>query len=248
MSDLDFLDELQKTENASVQMQSAGPNTSVTEQAQSVNSTSDTSTPSPSSVDNGSNGDVSGNSDSTDSGDSESKPKYTNIVETREEGNDEGLMTISEFANQLTVKNITEKNLGADGVVDKSAVYAAMRAVRHPLPVVLVGDAALLPSAAFEAWDTRPTRGEGASGTTGGRLSDEDLFKAADVARTKRDALVKRLEGLQARIKQAENLYTKRDRQLSERFGTDGWTKVDEWVSANTAEIADDEKDSDANA
>lgn len=228
MSDLNFLDELQNAQS----VQPTGPDTSVTEASQTV-------TDSPASVDHGSNG--------LDSGE---KPKYTNIVETREEGNDEGLMTISEFANQLTVKNITEKNLGADGVVDKSAVYAAMRAVRHPLPVVLVGSGAeavaLLPQAAFQAWEMRPTRGEGASGAAGGRLSDEDLLKAADVARTKRDALVKRLEGLQARIKQAENLYSKRDRQLSERFGDTGWDKVDEWVSANTPEIADDEKDSDS--
>lgn len=238
MTDLNFLDELTKA---------AGPDTSVTEQAQPVTGTS-----SPVSVDTSSNGDMSGNSDNAQGdGTDTDKPKYTNIVETREEGNDSDLMTISEFANQLTVKNIQEKNLGADGVVDKSAVYAAMRAVRHPLPVVLVGDGAsavaLLPQAAFQAWEERPTRGEGASGGAGGRLSDEDLFKAADVARTKRDALVKRMESLQARMKQAENLYTKRDRQLSERFGTDGWTKVDEWVSVNTPEIADDEKtDSDS--
>lgn len=179
------------------------------------------------------------NTDSTDSG-----SKYSNVVETREADADvSDLHTVADFANQLTVTNITQKNMGADGVVDKSAVYAAMRAVRHPLPVVMVGSQAYLPDSAFKAWDERPARGEGGAGSSGGKLSDEDLLRLSATARDTKDALTKRLESLQGRLNKATGLLAKRDRQLAERFGQGAWDKVDEWVSAHETEIADDTKE-----
>jgi len=235
MTDVDFLNELATAEQSGgTASDSNVPNTQV------ANGTAKTS-------DNEANANDSTDSAADSANGSTAGQKYSNVVETRPEDADvSDLYTVSDFASKLTVRNITEKGMGADGIVKDSNVYAAMRAVRHPLPVVLVGEpanpTAYLPEAAVAAWDSRPARGEGAATGSGGRLSDDELFRLSAQVRDKRDALQKRLASLQNRIAQAENLFNKRDRQLSERFADSGWDKVDEWVSANTEEIPDDEK------
>lgn len=176
----------------------------------------------------------------------ENTSKYPNVsavYATRDEvPEDVNLYTVAEFSARLTVRNVTERNLGIDGIVKDSAVYTAMRALRHPLPVVLVGETALLGDEAFQAWDARPARGEGTT-STGGRLSDEDLLKAADKARNDVDSLNRRLNSLKARLDKADKLQTKRERQLSERFAgldTDAlWAKVDEWAAAQEVEMTE---------
>jgi len=120
---------------------------------------------------------------------SSEKSKYTNVSATFAEGDKgipDGLLTVSDFANKLTVRNIVEKNLGADGVVDKSAVYAAMRAVRNPLPVVLVGDTAWLSPDAVAVWDERPARGEGAERQSRESRDQEHLFRRGPGRQTTR--------------------------------------------------------------
>lgn len=178
---------------------------------------------------------------------STSESKYSNVkagYATLEEAEAaEGkLHTVAEFAGLLTLRNVSERNMGLDGIVKDAAIYTAIRAVRSPLPVVLVADTAMLADTAFEAWDARPTRGEGAT-STGGRLSDDDLLKAAATARDNVDALTRRKASIETRLAKADTLKAKRVRQMQERFtGVDLdalWTKVDEWASANEATLAD---------
>lgn len=172
--------------------------------------------------------------------------KYPNVVATYasldEVPEDLKLHTPAEFAGLLTVRNVTTKNMGLDGIVKDSAVNSALRAVRHPLPVVLVGETAYLSESAFTDWDNRPVRGEGATGG-GGRLSDDDLLKAAASARDSVDSLTRRLDSIKTRLAKAETLRTKRTRQLTERFAgeseTSLWERVDAWASANEATVPD---------
>lgn len=168
----------------------------------------------------------------------EDKPKFTNVTTSFLAGDPvpDGYLSVSEFANELTVRNITVKGMGADGVVDKSVVYNAIKAVRHPLPVIVVGDTAYLGPDAFIAWDERPARGEG-SGTSGGTLSDDDLFRRAADVRDKVDALTRRVASTQERLAKAQTLLAKRENQLSARGRT--WIDVEDWVSANEAVIPD---------
>lgn len=172
-----------------------------------------------------------------------SESKYTNVVATYEPGSEpEGLKTVSDFASELSIRNVlaaqaSGKGATAADLVDKSAIYVAMRAVRNPLPVVLVGKTAMLPPEAVQAWDERPVRGEG-TGPTGGTLSDEDLYKAADRARSSVSALEKRLASVSDRLSKAKKLQEKRSNQLTARNLT--WDQVDEWAAANETEIADE--------
>lgn len=229
-TDLNFLDEV------------AGPNTAVP--------TSDIETVDNASTDN--NAENSENADNTENPTGDSK--YTNVTATygSEAEVPEGtkLYTVTEFTAALTVRNIVERNLGVDGVVKDSAVYTAMRAVRHPLSVVLVDGNAFLTNDAFVEWDSRPERGTGAA-SNGGRLSDDDLLKAANAARDKVDSLNRRMASLTSRLDAAKKLFAKRERQMTDRFNTSAdtaWTRVDEWASANEVEAADDNDETEAAA
>lgn len=224
-TDLNFLDEV------------AGPNTAVQTETVENDNSDNASTENTENVEN-------------TTGDS----KYTNVTATygSEEEVPEGtkLYTVTEFTAALTVRNITERNMGVDGVVKDSAVYTAMRAVRHPLSVVLVDGNAFLTDAAFAEWDSRPERGTGAA-SNGGRLSDDDLLKAANAARDKVDSLTRRMASLTSRLDAARKLHAKRERQMTDRFSTDAdtaWTRVDEWASANEVEAADDNDETEAAA
>lgn len=175
--------------------------------------------------------------------------KYKNVLESREDGaNTDDLLTVTEFANRLTVRNITEKGMGADGVVDKANIYTAMRAARNPLPVVLVGEAAWLPAfeVAAEAWDARPARGEGTGTGTGGKLSDDDLKRLSWKSFDNVAKLAKRKESLDSRIAKAEKLAEKRRRQLAERNISEA--DVEEFAAANEETINDEVKDTDSDS
>lgn len=178
-------------------------------------------------------------------GNSEDGPKYPNVLNTLPEGSEipENYFTIADWSKNLTVRNVLPpeaggKGMGADGVVDKNAVYAATKAVRNPLPVVLVGDTVYLGPEAVEAWDARPVRGEGA-GSTGGQLSDEDLLKAAARARSQVTFLKGRLASISDRLNKATTLQEKRSKQLTAR--NMDWVKVDEWESANEEVLPDED-------
>jgi hypothetical protein len=172
------------------------------------------------------------------------KPRYTTIAGTFATAEDAAsagftdLLTVAEFANELTVRNLTTKGMGADGIVDKSTVYVAMRAVRNPLPVVLVDDTAYLQRSSMTDWDNRPVRGEGtsASGSASTMTNDKLLRVSAD-ARDKRDALQRRLESLQARLAAAEKLVAKRGTQLTARGLS--WDAVDAAASDAETTIPD---------
>lgn len=179
--------------------------------------------------------------------------KYTNIVSEVSEGSDtDGLMTAPEFARYLTLRNIRASianggDGGLDDVVDQQNIYTAMKAKTHPLPVVMVGDSAYLPVESAEAaWDARPERGTGTS--TGSKLGDEDLLKAAASVRQRVTKLAKYMEGAKERLGKLEDLQTKRNRQLVDRFGGTAesvWSKVDEWESANEVSESDESDSTD---
>lgn len=184
----------------------------------------------------------------------EDKPKYPLIVETREEGADTSdLLTPTQFAAKLTVRNVlaeaqkTEnQNLEDPGLtVPVTNIYTAMKATRHPFPVVLVGETAYLQKfdVSAKAWDERPTRGEGSSATSGGKLDDEDLKRLAWKSYEDQETLYKRRNRLNERISKSEKLYAMRKRQLGER--QIAWETVEKWAEENTEEeIPDnDEKD-----
>lgn len=177
------------------------------------------------------------------------KAKYPNIVETREADADTSdLLTVTEFASRLTVRNVQraieqgKPEEATNGIVQPSAVYNAQKAARNPLPVVLVGDTAYVQAfeVSSEAWDARPTRGEGAGTTGGGKLADEDLLRLSWKATNEVDRLEKRLASVQANLEKANKRKAMRGRQLSERSFT--WEQVEEWGAENDngEEIADD--------
>lgn len=169
----------------------------------------------------------------------ETGSKYGLILGTYDDDSaPDGLMTVKEFAAELTYKNFEAGLRGVDAMVDSQAVYTAMKAKRHPLPVVLVDDSAYLPTEAFEAWANRPVRGEGGTSVAGSRRSDDDLLRLAAKARSDAMKLSDRKVRLEERLEKAKNTAVKYGRQLRERFGEVGWAKVDEWVSANEADSA----------
>lgn len=175
--------------------------------------------------------------------------KYTNIIASYGEGDPEipaGLQTVTEFANELTVRNITQLGLGAPGVVDKAGVYASMKATKNPLPVVMVGNTAFLPKEAVAVWDAKPARGEGSGTTSGGKLEDDDLLRLAGDVRDKVSDLEKRLARTAERLENTKKLMSKRTAQLQARFGDEGWAKVEEYQATHEATIPDDNEKTDA--
>jgi hypothetical protein len=161
----------------------------------------------------------------------EGDKKYGNVVRTLPEGADtSGLMTAREFAAYMTVQKVrsaTPQQL-ADAtslVVPESAIYAAMRAQRHPLPVVLAADKAMLPVAQAEAaWNARPVRGEGAPSS---KRTDADLLKVAAKARATHAELLARLANLQERVDKAKAVVDRYTGWLTER--NLDWAAVVAW-------------------
>lgn len=180
--------------------------------------------------------------------DAADKPKYTKVTATYPEGTEvpDGFKTISDFAGELSVRNVLAAQAAggaasAADLVDKSAIYAATRAVRNPLPVIVIGETAYLGPDAVTAWDNRPVRGEGGTSSgAGGTLTDEELFKAANAARDSRVKLEKRLASIRdERLPKAQKLEAKRDNQLKVRNLT--WEQVEEWASAQEVTEPDNE-------
>lgn len=141
------------------------------------------------------------------------------------------VLTVKEFATELTWKNFEK---GERKQVEPADIYNAIKAKRHPLPVVLIGERAYLPAQAFEVWENRPVRGEGTSAAAPSKRSDEELIK---LTAEKQKALAKtaeRIEKLLARRDKEAELVKKYTRQLVERFGEDeAAAKVAEYVAAN---------------
>lgn len=159
--------------------------------------------------------------------------KYGNVLATYPEGAEvDGLMTVAGFAAELTFKNFENGLRGVEAQVVPNDIYQVIRAKRHPLPVVLVGDKAFIPQEAFQAWAERPTRGEG-TGASGSRRSDEDLLKLSAKAREELLKTENRIEALLGRRDKERKRLEKYSAQIFERFGENAWAKVDEWVSAN---------------
>lgn len=227
MTDLDFLDEA----GTATPTQAQVPAGEVRPGAGSVGPDTEVSAP------------------STDS-ETADKPKYTNITATYPEGTEvpDGFKTITDFAGELSVRNVLAaqaegRGASAADLVDKSAIYAATRAVRNPLPVIVIGETAYLGPDAVEAWDNRPVRGEGGTSSgAGGTLTDEELFKAANAARDSRVKLEKRLASIRdERLPKAQKLEEKRSNQLKARNLT--WEQVEEWASAQEVTEPDDNED-----
>lgn len=183
-----------------------------------------------------------------DSDENETEAKYGNIVATFDDGSEpDGLLTAKEFAAELTYQNFQNGLRGVDAMVDVQNVYNAMKGKRHPLPVVLVGESALLPQEAFEAWANRPVRGEGGSTVAASKRTDDDLLRLAS---EKRSAIIKmeaRKARLVERLETAQKQAVAYGRQLRERFGDEGWAQVDKWESENEAHtaISDDNEEND---
>jgi hypothetical protein len=175
------------------------------------------------------------NAETNQNGDTEAPTsKYGLVVAQLPEGEQPAdTMTAREFAALLTVKRVRSAPADADPttlVVPESAIYAAMRAARHPLPVVLVADKAYLPVAqAIKAWEDRPVRGEGAAATS--KRSDADLLKTAASARRSMQALQARLENLTERADKAVSLVDKYTAWLGDRDLD--WAAVDAWEAEN---------------
>lgn len=137
------------------------------------------------------------------------------------EGNPDGTLTISEFANYLTVEAI-KAGAGVEGIVDKQNIYTATKAARHPLPVVLVfpdeADQSDLKQAkvylpvaeATEAYENRPKRGEGGNSTTSKKTQDDLLTDAAKRSIT--------LASIQKRLDRAEEQKAKAVKLLEKSY------------------------------
>lgn len=162
---------------------------------------------------------------------------FSLVVATHDEGADPkelGLLTVAEFAAQQTFKNFSAGLEPTEAMVQPNQVYTAIRAKRHPLPVVLVGDKAYLPAQAFEVWANRPARGEGGPSGATSKRTDEDLVKLAAENRKKLAKTQDRIEKLLARRDKEAKLAERYNRQMAERFGEDeAVKKVDEWIAAN---------------
>src|SRR5712691_1348824 len=90
---------------------------------------------------------------------SEGKPKYPNVVDSFSSMDEARakypvLYNVTDFAAQVTLRNIHEGK-GVEGFVIPNNIYTATKAVRHPLPVVLVDGTAYLPETAFDAYAAR---------------------------------------------------------------------------------------------
>lgn len=171
----------------------------------------------------------------------EDKPKFTLITASYPEGTEvpEGYKTVSEFAGDLSVRNVlADPSKGAANLVDKTTIAAAIKAVRNPLPVIVIGETPYLGPDAVTAWDVRPVRGEGTGGTAGGTLADEELFRLSDKVRNTVTKLEERLASVTERLNKAKATKAKRDAQLSARGKT--WDDVDNWAAAQEETMPDE--------
>lgn len=152
------------------------------------------------------------------------------------------LITEKAFADALTVRNVLAGKM-ADGIVPVQNIYNAVKAKRHPIPVVLVDGNRYVPQAqATEAWDNRPERGEG-SGSTSGTLTDERLALLTFQVQDKVNAANRRLKVLQDKIAKDTKTMEKRNAQALARFG-DNWQDVVNKAGEDaekSKEITDDE-------
>jgi len=156
------------------------------------------------------------------SGTDDSKP-YPNVLCEVQDENDPNLaqygelLNSTDFSKKITFKLMIADGKGADGYVAAANVYAAMKAKRHPLPVVIVAGTALIPwDLGSAAWDERPVRGEGETASSG-VLTDEELLVAYGRALATLDKRVKLLKRAQEVHDKFVALVTKRESQLSVR-------------------------------
>lgn len=186
------------------------------------------------------------------------KGLYPNIAETFSaadfgDRNDDGLnaayLQVSQFASYLSIRNIQSGDFASDlegAMVKDNNVYAALKATRHPLPVVLVFADDVDPSAytteeaqksakvylnkvvAEAAWDERPVRGSGGT-TVGSRRSDEDLLKVAGQKRAEVAGYRARLAVLNTKLEKGEKHLARYGDELTRRGLS--WEKVDEFES-----------------
>lgn len=167
----------------------------------------------------------------------ESDKKYSLVVAEYSDGDrdiPDVLMTVKEFATELTFKNFEQ---GIRKQVEVGDVYNAMKAKRHPLPVVLVDDQAYLSKEAFDAWENRPVRGEGTSAVAASKRSDEDLVKLAGEAQKKLAKTAGRIEKLLNRRDKEAGLVQKYVTQLVSRFGDEEAANlVGKYIAANPDE------------
>jgi hypothetical protein len=234
-NDLDFLDQLASPNTAvDSENQSQGPSTDL-ENTESANGTDGTDS-----------------AESTESTESTESAKYPNVVGEISDGTEysEKLYTVADFANELSVENIQVHGLGVDGIVDKSNVYAAMKAKNVPLPVVLVDGTAYLPESAKEVFRSRPKRGDGSATSTGGRLSDSDQVRLTALAQHKLFKLRQRYAGMAERIEKAAKTADMRQRQAVERWGAEADAKIAQFKADNPdaskwSKSANDENDTD---
>lgn len=205
-------------------------------------------------------------------GDNASKALYPNVAETFSEGdfgdrNDDGLnaayLTPSQFSTWKTLQNVLGGNQTESAVVKDGNVYAATKAVREPLPVVLVfaddvdpatyGDAEVQKNAkvylnrdvASSAWDERTPRGTGERAPASKRTDDE-LFKVAAQKRDEATRLRKRMATLTDKLVKAEKLEARYGELLADRSKT--WDDVVAWESTQegSKEISDSSDSADS--
>lgn len=171
-------------------------------------------------------------------------------------------MSITDFAGYLTVKHIQEKGAEATqaDIVDRQFFYTGVKAVRNPIPVVLVvpDDAAegdyenakvYLPLAeAEQAYKDRPVRGEGSTAQPTSKLSDEDLLAQAAKKLGELNAQKDRAAKLADKIAKSQAQYDKVFARVQARNLTQ--EHVDNTLKAQTeaAESAEENGPSDADA
>lgn len=203
------------------------------------------------------------NSEDNTNSTEESTATYPNVLRTYTVGTDhddintnpEGTLTVAEFASHLTVQAILA-GAGVDGVVKDPAVYTAVKAKRHPLPVVLVYPEGVeatednqnqakvyLPQAeAEEAWKNRPTRGDG-NGSSVSKRSFDDLLEDAAKKLLATAAIKKRLDRTQSQFDKASGTLTKYEGWLRTYFKdeTDPAEAVKTAIANKAAEIEESE-------
>lgn len=161
----------------------------------------------------------------------ESTALYPNVLRTINADeytpgtNPEGTLSIPEFAAHVTIENFKGGNLDPSAVVKDQAIYAAVKAKRYPLPVVLVLGAestdpkdarVFVPVAeAMAAWQDRPARGEGSAAAVSAR-SEGDLLNVSAKKFSALGKLQARLDRLTAQVDKTRAQHDKYVHQLAQ--------------------------------
>lgn len=199
--------------------------------------------------------------DTTDTDTSETTPNspYPNVLrvlsasEVEAGTNPEGCLTVNEFAGTLTLRAYQSGVTDLSAFVQSPAVYQALKAKRHPIPVVLVlpeGSQDLADARVFipevegiAAWDGRPARGSGSDAAASTRSKDELMATAAKKV-LERSKIQARLDRATEQLGKADKTVAKYVGWLAQFFANDRDAAFAAMQEAADALAAESESDS----